>query len=159
MTAFKPFLNGMKNGDIDGTCKWTLRTRLHAPVLFCGRYWLMMSCISSASGASPPPPPPGGATIVALFPCDVLDLRSSDARDGFAPLDFLQVKHILRNDRLSCINFHVLNHIMAHSHCRRLWYLSCTKIGRKDLSPSLCNVNMFCTVQCRNRVWNPNPSA
>ena len=115
----------LKNNDIDGTCKWTLGKRLHVPVLFCGRYWLMMSCMSSASGASPPPPP-GGATIVVLFPCDVLDLRSSEGRDDFVPLDFLQVKHILRYVRLSCINFHVLNHVMAHLHCRR-WTLVQTR--------------------------------
>ena len=38
------------------------------------------------------------------------------------------------------------------------WFLSCTEIGSRDLSPNLCNVNMFCIVQCRHWVWNPNPT-
>ena len=29
-----------------------------------------------------------------------------------------------------------------------------TQIGSRDLSPSLCNVNMFCIVQCSHPVWN-----
>ena len=32
------------------------------------------------------------------------------------------------------------------------------EMGRKDPRPSLCNVNMFCTVQCSHRVWNQNSS-
>ena len=36
---------------------------------------------------------------------------------------------------------------IAHLHCQRrtqVW----TEIGSRDLSPSLCNVNMLCIIQC-----------
>ena len=36
--------------------------------------------------------------------------------------------------------------------------LSKTEIESRDLSLSLCNVNMFCIVQCSHQVWNSNPS-
>ena len=39
-----------------------------------------------------------------------------------------------------------------------LGFLSCTEVGSRDLSPSLCNVNMFCIVQCKYWVWNRSPS-
>ena len=39
-----------------------------------------------------------------------------------------------------------------------LGFLSYPELGSRDLSPSLCNVNVFCIVQCSYRVWNPNPS-
>ena len=32
-----------------------------------------------------------------------------------------------------------------------------TVVRRRDLSPSLCNVNMFCIVQCSHWVWKPSP--
>ena len=40
----------------------------------------------------------------------------------------------------------------------RAGFLSFTEIESRGLSPSLCNVNMFCIVQCSHRAWNPNPS-
>ena len=48
--------------------------------------------------------------------------------------------------------------LMAHLYCRR-WtrvhgFLSYTEIG----SRGLCNVNMFCIVQCSYQVWNCSPS-
>ena len=39
----------------------------------------------------------------------------------------------------------------------RLGFLYCTELGSRDWSLSLCNVNMFCIVQCSHWVWNPNP--
>ena len=39
-----------------------------------------------------------------------------------------------------------------------LGFPSFTEIGSRHPSLSLCNVNVFCIVQCRSRVWNPNPS-
>ena len=38
----------------------------------------------------------------------------------------------------------------------RFGFLS--EIGRRDPSPSLCNANMFCIVQCSLRVSNPSPN-
>ena len=35
-------------------------------------------------------------------------------------------------------------------------FLSLTEIGSRDPSLSLCNVNIFCTVQYRHQVWNPS---
>ena len=37
-------------------------------------------------------------------------------------------------------------------------FRSYTETGRRDPSPSLCNVNMFCMVQHSHRVWKPNLS-
>ena len=37
-------------------------------------------------------------------------------------------------------------------------FLSFTEIGSRDPSPSLCNVNMFCIIQCSHLVRNPNLS-
>ena len=39
-----------------------------------------------------------------------------------------------------------------------LRFLSCTEIGSRDSSSSLCNVNTFCIVQCSHQVWNLDPS-
>ena len=39
-----------------------------------------------------------------------------------------------------------------------LGFLSYTEIGSRNPSPSLCNGNMFCIVQCSHWVWNPNPN-
>ena len=50
-------------------------------------------------------------------------------------------------------------HVIAHLHCRRRTrlrtqteFLSCTEIGSRDLSRSLCNVNMFCIAQCSHEL-------
>ena len=39
-----------------------------------------------------------------------------------------------------------------------LGFMSYKEIGSRDQSPSLCNVNMFCTVQCSHLDWNQNLS-
>ena len=39
-----------------------------------------------------------------------------------------------------------------------LQFLFYTEVGSRDPSPSLCNANMSCTVQCTHQVWNPDPS-
>ena len=39
-----------------------------------------------------------------------------------------------------------------------LWFLSYTEIESRDPSPSMCNVNMFCIVQCNHWVWNESES-
>ena len=47
---------------------------------------------------------------------------------------------------------------------RRLWdelgpgFLSFIEIRSRDVSPSLCNVNIFCLVQCSHWAWNSNLS-
>ena len=40
----------------------------------------------------------------------------------------------------------------------RLGFLSYTEMGSRDPSPSLCNVNMLCIVQCSHQVWNSSLS-
>ena len=37
-----------------------------------------------------------------------------------------------------------------------LGFLFYTEVGSRDPSLSLCNVNLFCIVQCSHQVWNPN---
>ena len=39
-----------------------------------------------------------------------------------------------------------------------LGFLSYAEIGSTGLSPSLCNGNSFCTVQCSHQVLNPSPA-
>ena len=39
-----------------------------------------------------------------------------------------------------------------------LGFFTYTEIGSGNTGPSLCNVNMFCIVQCSHRVWKPNLS-
>ena len=58
-----------------------------------------------------------------------------------------------------------LNNLMAHLHCRRwTWVQTQTRIpvyggiGSMDPNPHLCNVNMFCIVQCSYWVLNLNLS-
>ena len=50
-------------------------------------------------------------------------------------------------------------YIMAQLHSwTRIWISVLCEIGGMYPSPSLCNVNIFCTVQCSHWVWNLNPS-
>ena len=51
----------------------------------------------------------------------------------------------------------IFDFVTAHLHCHVLGYglLSYTEIESRDQSVSLCNVNMFCIVQCSR---NPNLS-
>ena len=39
-----------------------------------------------------------------------------------------------------------------------LGFQSYAEIRNRDRNPSLCNVNMFCIVQCSHQVWNLSPS-
>ena len=50
-----------------------------------------------------------------------------------------------------------LKHIaeLGYGYGLGLGFMSHAEIRSIDLSPSLCNVNMFCIVQCSHRVWNP----
>ena len=52
-----------------------------------------------------------------------------------------------------------LKHITGLGYGYRLktGFLFCAEIGIRDLWPCLCNVSMFCIVQCSHRVWNPSP--
>ena len=81
---------------------------------------------------------------------------------------------LTHNDKVhNIINNHFYAIVMAYLHCwtRTLipvWEqlsipkMRTTAIG--DVSPdrdqklSLCNVNMFCVVQCSHQLWNPNLS-